>query len=205
MRSERKRFDASEPRPVTVLRRAPASDAELVAAVRAGDRPSALELYRRYAADAERMIVRICGFVPEHSDLLHDVFVRVLEGIQSLRDPSVVRSWIMGIAVRRAYEFLRGRKRVPAPLEFDVADRDRDVDGALAVRRAYQLLDRLDHDDRVAFALRRIEGLELSEIVEACGVSLATVKRRIARAEQTFTEMARADSVLSSRLDRRPR
>ena len=36
---------------------------------------------------------------------------------------------------------------------------------------------------RIAWMLRLVEGLELAEVASACGCSLATVKRRIAAAE----------------------
>src|SRR5687767_13432688 len=87
------------------------SDAAIVDALKGGDRSAAVELYRRNAKHAERMIVRICGMIPEREDILHDVFIRAIEKIDTLRDPSALRSWIMGIAVRRAREHLRSRRR----------------------------------------------------------------------------------------------
>ncbi|HEY8432874.1 MAG TPA: sigma-70 family RNA polymerase sigma factor [Sandaracinaceae bacterium] len=182
------------------------SDAALVAAVREGDRACTLELYRRFARDAERMLVRICGFVPERADLLHDVFVRALEGIGTLRNAESVRSWIMGIAVRCAREYLRGRARAPRWTDVDMQPGVLgDGESAMELRRVYALLARLDPDDCVAFVLRRIDRRELGEVAELCGVSLATIKRRIARAERAFIAMAEEDPFLRERLDRRDR
>ena len=181
------------------------TDAALVAAVRAGDRACTLELYRRFTGDAERMLVRIGGFLPERADLLHDVFVRALENLGSLREPASVRSWIMGIAIRRAREHLRSRRRAPAFTDVDAHAGALDGEVAMELRRVYALLARLDPDDCVAFTLRRIEHRELADIAEACGVSLATIKRRIARAERDFTAMALEDPFLRGRLDGRRR
>jgi RNA polymerase sigma-70 factor (ECF subfamily) len=47
----------------------------------------------------------------------------------------------------------------------------------------YAVLDRLPAQERVALILRRVEGLELREISERMGISLATVKRRLSVAE----------------------
>jgi len=49
----------------------------------------------------------------------------------------------------------------------------------------------LPSNERVAFSLRRLDGMELKEVAHACGCSLATIKRRLARAEQRF--LARAE------------
>ena len=63
------------------------------------------------------------------------------------------------------------------------------------------MLDGVDDRDRLAFILRYGEGYELTETAEALGVSLATVKRCIARAERTVLERAKRDDVLSTYLD----
>jgi len=70
-----------------------------------------------------------------------------------------------------------------------------------ALRRTYLVLDRLPREERIAFALRTIEGMKLEEVADACGVSLATAKRRLARAEQRFLELCRADAVLREWLE----
>lgn len=64
--------------------------------------------------------------------------------------------------------------------------------------RTYKILERFSAEDRVTFALRFIEGMELREVAEACRVSLATIKRRLSRAERQFIAAAAADPVLSS-------
>jgi RNA polymerase sigma-70 factor (ECF subfamily) len=46
-------------------------------------------------------------------------------------------------------------------------------------------------DDRMVFALRFIEGMELQEIATELAVSLSTVKRRLARASTRFEAAAR--------------
>jgi RNA polymerase sigma-70 factor (ECF subfamily) len=179
-------------------------DAALVALVRAGERDAVRELYRRYAGLVDRMVVRMTGFVTDREDLIQDVFVRVLDGIEDLREPRALKSWICGIAVRRGQEFRRERKRAPLghddPSSLATPSRERDSESAMELRRVYHLLDQLDGDERAAFVLRRIEGMELLEIAEVVGTSLATVKRRLVRAETAFTKLAQNDAFLSSRL-----
>ena len=65
-----------------------------------------------------------------------------------------------------------------------------------------ELLDRLPVEERVAFTLRYIEEMSLEEVAEASGVSLATVKRKLSRAEARFLAAARADATLRTWLER---
>jgi RNA polymerase sigma-70 factor (ECF subfamily) len=67
----------------------------------------------------------------------------------------------------------------------DAADRE-------ALRATYAILDKLSIEERMVFALRMIDGMELKEVALACDCSLATVKRRMARAEARFEKLARA-------------
>lgn len=173
-------------------------DEELVRSQLRGELGAAEEICRRYGRDAERMVIRICGFTPERHDILQEVFLRILARLHTLREPSALRSWVVSIAVRCAREHLRQRRRrlrlvdsksdVPAPA---------DPEASALLRRAYSLLDRLHPDDRVAFLLRTVEGLTLQEIADTTGSSLATTKRRVRRGAEHFRKIARRDLLLS--------
>jgi RNA polymerase sigma-70 factor, ECF subfamily len=177
-------------------------DAALAALVRDREVDAVREMYRRYSALAERVLVRIAGLSPDRGDLLHDVFIRAIDRISELRDPSALRPWICGIAVRRAQEFRRERRKSALPLDIDPKSASDPMVG-MELRRVQALLDKLDEDERTPFLLRRIDGMELAEVAEICAVSLATVKRRIGRAEEKFLAMASKDPFLMSRLEGR--
>jgi RNA polymerase sigma-70 factor (ECF subfamily) len=68
------------------------------------------------------------------------------------------------------------------------------------VRATYRVLDTLPDDERMAFSLRFISEMQLTEVAAACRVSLATVKRRLARAEKRFVEAAKDHPALRERL-----
>jgi RNA polymerase sigma-70 factor (ECF subfamily) len=65
------------------------------------------------------------------------------------------------------------------------------TEARFALDEVYDLLAKLPVNHRMAFTLRYIEGLTLSDGAQACNVSLATFKRWVARAEQHFVEAAR--------------
>ena len=71
-----------------------------------------------------------------------------------------------------------------------------DAEGRQTLRAVYAVLQRMPADERIAFALRYIDGMELTEVAAACSISLATVKRRLRRSEDRFLRSARSHSLL---------
>jgi RNA polymerase sigma-70 factor (ECF subfamily) len=69
-------------------------------------------------------------------------------------------------------------------------------DVSAALRRAYQLLDQLHPDERIAFALRYVQGMTLEEVAEVCAVSLSTAKRRLSRANDHFRALCVKEPLL---------
>jgi RNA polymerase sigma-70 factor (ECF subfamily) len=177
-------------------------DSELVFALRQGHPSAKIELVDRYVRHVERILARILGRPAELEDLVHEVFARSLQSIVALKDPSALRPWLTGIAVVTAREYIRGRIRgrwlrffateeVPE-IEVDGPDHE----SREALRVTYAVLDRLGTDERVAFALRHIECLELADVASASGTSLNTIKRRLARAERRFLALAEHEPAL---------
>jgi RNA polymerase sigma-70 factor (ECF subfamily) len=150
----------------------------------------------------QRLLFRILGPDSELEDTVHDTFVRALESIHRLRDPALLRSWLVGVAVVTAKTRLQTRSRrrwltflppenlpeapVPAP-KHEVSE---------ALRAMYAVLDRLPPDERVAVVLRVVECLPMLDAAEACRVSLSTFKRRLRRGETKFRELVSVDPAL---------
>jgi RNA polymerase sigma-70 factor (ECF subfamily) len=179
------------------------NDVAIVAAVRAGRAHGGRLLFDRYGQHVQRVLARVLGPDPDLYDLVQEVFVIALGSIDRLEDPNALRSWLTRITVFTARGRIRRRVRwrfirflgfdelpdLPAP-EVDV-----DVSEALAA--TYRVLDRLAPDERIAFALRFVDGMELSDVARACRVSLATIKRRLGRAHQHFMVLSRDEPALS--------
>lgn len=182
-------------------------DAEIVAALRAGQRAGGAALYDRYHGHVRRVLVRVLGPDAELGDLLQDVFVEAIDSIGGLEQPEALRGWLASIAVFRARAEIRRRTRAwwfplfsheklpehPAPVAAPEIDE--------AVRCTYCVLRKLPADERIAFALRFVDGMQVAEVAAACRVSVATIKRRLARAEKRFTTIARTLPALSEWLE----
>ena len=174
----------------------PESDAALVACLRSDPERGRMVLFDRYAGDVERVLYRLLGSDPDLTDLLHDVFITAMTSIRTLRDDSALRSWLVGVAVHTARHRIRRRRflrlvRFMAPEDLpDCQATTPSQEVSDALRLTYRLLSRLSTDDRIAFSLRRIDGMSLAAIAEATGVSMSTVKRRVTRAEREFVTLA---------------
>ena len=165
------------------------SDADLVLRARGGDSFGREVLYRRHAAYLLGMTARLLANRGEAEEVVQDTFVRAFVRLGSLRDPAAVRGWLAQIAVSLVGHRLR-RARLSRMLGLDRGAPDATLlalaaPGAAPDERAElamldRTLGRIPADQRIAWMLRRVEGLELTEVASACGCSLATAKRRIA-------------------------
>lgn len=162
------------------------------------ERGRAQALIARYERDVHRLVGHLLGPDPDHDDVVQDVFVRLMVGQRTLREPERERSWVVTVTVNQVRNHLR-RRRVrrivelrPAPPEQPQAAEP----GLLArdlARRGYRLLDRLRPDDRIVVVLRRIEDRSLEEVAAVCGCSTATVKRRLRRGEARLDKLLALD------------
>lgn len=174
-------------------------DGELVERALSGDRWSRDMLYRRHAHYLLAIASRLLGNRGEGEEVVQDTFVVGFEQLESLREPAAVRGWLAQIAVSLVRRRLRrGRllrllglhEEQDAALERLASPLLRPDDRA-ELALVDRVLRKMPTDLRIAWMLRRVEGLALPEVAHACACSLATVKRRVAAAD---SEMARHTS-----------
>jgi RNA polymerase sigma-70 factor (ECF subfamily) len=183
------------------------ADAELVRALRAGRADATAALFERHGRRIARLIFHVLGPEPEAEDVLHEVFLRALEGVGSLEDPSRLGSWLSGIAVLTSREHIRKRARWGWLRVFsddhEVAAPQPSEEISEALRAAFDVLREMPTDERLVYALRFIDGMELVEIAESLSLSLSTAKRRLKGAQKRFAVLARREPALAPWLSRR--
>jgi RNA polymerase sigma-70 factor (ECF subfamily) len=170
-------------------------DLRLVRGLREHEPWAAAVVVDRYLEHVRRVLMRVMGVgEPEIDDLVQEVFTRALAGVHRLSFAGALSSWLTSIAVFTGREAIRRRSRwrwlwfTAEPPERPAPQASADVTDA--ARAVYALLDRLPVDERIAFALRAVDGMDLREVAAACGVSVPTVRRRLARAERRFHALA---------------
>jgi RNA polymerase sigma-70 factor (ECF subfamily) len=176
----------------------------LVEALRSGHPGAVAVLYERHAGAVHRTLRSALGPDADLPDLVQEVFIRALDSIDQLDDHERLRSWLGSIAVFTARALIRRRARrkwlsLFSPQRTARSDQDPPSSEArFALREVYAVLDELPVDERIAFVLRIIDGMTLPDAAEACSTSLATFKRRLARAEKAFVEAAEDHPQLST-------
>jgi RNA polymerase sigma-70 factor (ECF subfamily) len=183
--------DDVTPAALTVL-----PDESLVVLAIRGDVRAAEALYRRHAPFALNLAARIAGSTNDVEDVVHDAFLRAFDRLPSLREPKAFRTWLGSIVVHAMRSRLRRTRLLrvlglggadPVDIEHIASDEASPrVRAELA--QLYALLKTLSADDRIAWTLRFVEGHDLRAAADLCGCSLATIKRRIRRAQRYIEE-----------------
>jgi RNA polymerase sigma-70 factor (ECF subfamily) len=185
---------------------APLSDEALVRALSEGRPEAAHAAWQRFAPLVRHLLRRMLGPGCDIDDLVQDTFMRFFRSVRSVREPSQLSGFLVGVTIHVARSELR-RRRIRRWLRLsdtgalpETAAQPADPASREAVRRLYAILDRVDDRARALFVLRYIEGLDLPQIGQALGCSLATTKRWLARASQRILALARREPALAAYL-----
>ena len=168
------------------------TDAALVAAAVAGNHLAKQTLFQKHAPMVNRLARRLLGPGIDCNDLVQDAFVEALLGIHRLKNGQAFQSWMCSIVVRTAQKIRRRRRLLERlgllqqqALEMDAfCSPCAPPDIAAELRAIYALLRTLPVEMHIALVLRRVEGLSIEEIAEQMRLSISTVKRRLAAAEE---------------------
>jgi RNA polymerase sigma-70 factor (ECF subfamily) len=172
--------------------RSPEPDAALVARAIAGEATARRKLYERHVGYVAGMTKRMLRSLEGSDDVVQDAFVLAFQKLPTLRDGAAFRPWLATIAVRLVRQRIRYARvlRVfgihlaidDVPLH-ELAHEDVSAEARLELRAIDAALAALPASQRIAWMMRNVEGEPLEIVADACGCSLATVKRWIAVAE----------------------
>ncbi|HVR63597.1 MAG TPA: sigma-70 family RNA polymerase sigma factor [Polyangia bacterium] len=159
-------------------------------------------LYRTYAVQVERWVMRLGGPTIDAEDVVHDVFMVVQRRLPEWRAQAKVSTWLYRITERvvhrqrrkqRITRWLRGLTGdfagdIPTPRPTPVEELERKQ----ASRTVYAALEGVERKQREVLVLFEIEGLSGEEIATLTGTKLATVWVQLHRARARFLERLRA-------------
>jgi RNA polymerase sigma-70 factor (ECF subfamily) len=161
---------------------------------------------KKYGQFIDRRVWRLLGGDSEHDDIVQTVFIKIFASIKTLKDPDSLEGWIGVTTINVVRSVLRSRKhrRIVRLFKDDEVFASRDMSGeaALYVSRVYGILESLKPEFQIVFAMRFIEGADLKTIASSTDCSIATVKRRLAKARASFLAKASRDTFLVSLVDK---
>jgi len=171
------------------------SDAEVIAAIRAGDTARFEELIRRYQARLFATARRYARREAEVEDIVQQILIRVFQNLHSWRGDAPFEHWIMRIAVRVCYDALRAhpRNREKPITELSTEESDwlenhatvpenSGIDSDAARSLVNRAFEQLAPASRIILTLLEIEDRPVKEIAELTGWSVPLVKVRAFRA-----------------------
>lgn len=171
------------------------TDAELIAAVLQGHSASFEPLIKKYQPRVFATARRYARRESEVEDIVQEVFIKAFQKLGSFRGEAPFEHWLMRLAVRTCYDFLRAHQRnretafteLTQPesdwLDQYVVDPGTADENAAAARQLIQrILTRLSPSARLVITLLEIEERSVKEIAVITGWSVPLVKVRAFRA-----------------------
>jgi RNA polymerase sigma factor (sigma-70 family) len=156
-----------------------------------GDVAAFDELVERWHGPLWAYVRRLVGSDDGASEVLQDVWVRVIRGIARLRDGSKLRAWLFGITRRTLMDRLRGQyaRRTETDIEaHDIAAEPVDDAVALDLDALDRALETLPLVEREVLTLFYLNDLSLNDVAEALQVPVGTIKSRLFRARRMLRQ-----------------
>lgn len=181
------------------------TDAELIAAVLHGDPASFEPLVRKYQPRIFATARRYARRESEVEDIVQEVFVKAYQKLGGFRGEAPFEHWLMRLAVRTCYDFLRGHQRNRESAFTDLTEPEADwldqfvvqpdaaTEDAEAARQLVdRILSRLSAPARLVITLLEIEGRSVKEISSMTGWSVPLVKVRAFRARAEMKKILKS-------------
>ena len=184
----------------------PEAERELVQRAQAGSEDAFGRLMRTYYEQVFRVVVAIIRDEHAARDVCQEVWLTVWQNLKNFRGDAKFTTWVHPIAVRRAIDHLRKRRRwfsrflpflaesgdgTPAR-EIEPPATDDDPREGLERRERMHRFERaiaaLPPKHRAVLALREINGLSYDEIAEAVGINRGTVMSRLFNARRMLVQ-----------------
>jgi RNA polymerase sigma-70 factor (ECF subfamily) len=177
----------------------PRTDAEIVAAVVAGDTDSFAVLVARHQRRVFNVALRMTGNRVDAEDLAQEIFCKLFQNLERYDPALPLENWLVRISTNHTLNWL-GRKRITTlPLEHGGSDGTTSVDPAgdgpspaEHAERAemkeivLEALQRLPANLRLVFVLKYMEDYTADEVAEMVDVPRNTAKTWIFRAREAL-------------------
>lgn len=171
------------------------TEAELIAAAVNGDTASFEPLIQKYSPRVFATARRYARLEREVEDIVQEVWIKAFQKLGSFRGDAPFEHWLMRMAVRTCYDFLRAHQRnresafseITEPesdwLErFAAAPESTSEHAEAAKQLVARVLDQMTPAGKLIITLLEIEDRSVKEIAELTGWSVPLVKVRAFRA-----------------------
>jgi RNA polymerase sigma-70 factor (ECF subfamily) len=178
------------------------NDLEWIQSAKKGDEDAYTELVRRHSGGLHRAVARILADDTEAWDVVQMAFLKAWQKLDRYNPRYSFTTWLYRIGTNLAIDLLRSRTSRERAHKAGTEHRLRLVGhgeeaGARAERIEaagvlQQLVGILTPQQRSAFVLREMEGLDTAEVAEVLGCSATTVRNHIFQARKALRRELKA-------------
>ncbi|HTK07970.1 MAG TPA: RNA polymerase sigma factor SigZ [Ktedonobacteraceae bacterium] len=137
----------------------------------------------------------ICKRVPDEAtaeDILQDVFLKIHQHIETLKDAKKLESWIYQIARNAIADYYRSMKPVVSLEDSDALNLPEELPDDDVISELFPsvraMVRSLPMQDRQALILTEYQGLTQRELSERLGISFSGAKSRVQRAREKLRQ-----------------
>lgn len=163
-----------------------ATDRQLVEALLAdGDERAFRELYQRYTPRLFRLVINLLDSCEQEAeDVLQETWLRAAAALHTFRWGSSLSTWLSAIALNRAREVRRSRKRWGDP---DAADEAAAPNVSVSERIDLdRAVSQLPDGYRSVYELYDVQGYSHEEIAQRLGIKPGTSKSQLFHARRSL-------------------
>jgi RNA polymerase sigma-70 factor, ECF subfamily len=201
-RLESERISTKPAPPVSSMRTARPTEAEIVRRVSEGDQTVFEYLYRVHSKRVFAVCLRIVGDPTEAEDLTQEVFLLLFRKIHTFRGESAFSTWLHRLTVNLVLMHLRKKSPPIVSIEaaanpddqsdsseIDIGTRDLLLEGSIDRVNLARCIARLSAGYRTMFVLHDIQGYEHHEIAAILGRSVGDSKSQLHKARARLREL----------------
>ena len=123
--------------------------------------------------------------------MVHDVFLKIHDRIESLKEPEKLPAWIYQIARNSIVDSCPQKKTI-GRLRFDLSELEQKEAFEMPqdLNRVVQsMVEKLPSPDKEVLMLADFQGIKQAEIAQRLGISLSGAKSRVQRARKKLKEL----------------
>jgi len=168
------------------------NDKEIIERIRNGDESAFEEIYEQLKLPLYKFCLRMISDEETALDIVHDVFLKFYERLNTIDQISSLSSLLFKIARNKCLNYLRDKKEKVKIEETEIISEDnleRKIDLNENTKRLQRILNLLDEDYREILILREWNDLSYNEIAEITGLTVPAVKSKLFKARKKLVEI----------------
>jgi RNA polymerase sigma-70 factor, ECF subfamily len=142
-------------------------------------------IYEQFREPLKAFIAKRIGNQADAEDMVHDVFLRIHDRIETLREPDKLLAWIYQIARNSIIDSYRKNHQIVNSDDLLEIEQHEAINGPEDLSRVVQsMVEKLPPQDKEALLLSDFQGMKQAEIAQHLGISLSGAKSRVQRARK---------------------